>query len=67
MLKTGESGVDMKIVRYKNRFIFLIIISLMCVGCQREKEHLSDVFDLKNDKLVGVYDPEYSSTIVQNA
>lgn len=47
MLKTGESGVDMKIVRYKNRFIFLIIISLICVGCQREKEHLSDVFDLK--------------------
>ena len=67
MLKTGESGVDMKIVRYKNRFIFLIIISLICVGCQREKENLSDVFDLKNDKLVGVYDPEYSSTIVQNA
>ena len=67
MLKTGESGVDMKIVRYKNRFIFLIIISLICVGCQWEKEHLSDVFDLKNDKLVGVYDPEYSSTIVQNA
>ena len=57
----------MKIVRYKNRFIFLIIISLIFVGCQREKEHLSDVFDLKNDKLAGVYDPEYSSTIVQNA
>ena len=67
MLKTGESGVDMKIGRYKNRFIFLIIISLICVGCQREKEHLSVVFDLKNDKLAGVYDPEYSSTIVQNA
>ena len=56
----------MKILRYKNRFIFLIIISLVFVGCQREKEHLSDMFDLKNDKLAGVYDPEYSSTIVQN-
>ncbi|MFR1769609.1 hypothetical protein [Anaerostipes sp.] len=56
----------MKIIRYKNNFVFFIMISLFLVGCQREKEHLSDMFDLKNDKLAGVYDPEYSSTIVQN-
>ena len=56
----------MKILRYKNRFIFLIIISLVFVGCQREKEHLSDMFDLKNDKLALAYYSAYSSTIVQN-
>ena len=42
------------------------MISLFLVGCQREKEHLSDMFDLKNDKLALAYYSAYSSTIVQN-
>ena len=66
MLKTGESGVDMKIVRYKIDSYFNNNQFDLC-RMSEGKEHLSDVFDLKNDKLVGVYDPEYSSTIVQNA
>ena len=56
----------MKIIRYKNNFVFFIMISLFLVGCQREKEHLSDMFDLKNDKLALAYYSAYSSTIVQN-
>lgn len=56
----------MKMLRYKNSIVFFIMIGLALVGCQREEEHLSDMFNLKNDKLAGAYYPEYSSTIVQN-
>lgn len=56
----------MKILRLKNNIIFFIIISLVFVGCQRKKEHLSDRFDLKHDKIAESYYPAYSSTIVQN-
>lgn len=65
-MKKEVSGIDMKRLRYKSNILFSLIISLTFVGCQREKEHLSDMFDLKNDKLALAYDSAYSSTIVQN-
>lgn len=55
--------------RYKIIFIcFAMILAALCTGCKSntKEEHLSDLLNLKDEKIADVYSAFFSPPIAQN-